>query len=142
MATLNALVNRVCEQLEVTVEEGGLAAKVRACATAAGVEYTTLQATAKLLAVEVLGEAAPAAPSTPAAAPAPAPASAPPPAPVALVTPPEADRKRPRDESDDDDCVLVKVKSEDERKAACEHATKPLHTEEAPFTLPLEMRSR
>ena len=31
---------------------------------------------------------------------------------------------------------------EDERKAACEHATKPLHTEEAPFTLPLEMRSR
>ena len=77
MATLNALVNRVCEQLEVTVEEGGLAAKVRACATAAGIEYTTLQATARLLAVEVLGEAAPAAPSTPAAAPAPAPAGAP-----------------------------------------------------------------
>ena len=36
----------------------------------------------------------------------------------------------------------VHAEEEDERKAACEHATKPLHTEEAPFTLPLEMRSR
>lgn len=29
---------------------------------------------------------------------------------------------------------------EDEREAACKHARKPLHSEEAPFTLPLEMR--
>jgi len=114
--TLKALVDKVCEELEITVEEGGLSAKVKAAADAAGIQYETLKVTAEKLALEVLGVAP----------------GAPPPPTAIVVTPPNAARKkapepeallavvkpekRPREE--DDDFELTKVQTEAERAAA------------------------